>query len=682
MPFLTLKSSVAGFMNFPSKQQNVDSHPRREVFVRRELKGLVGMGVAAVAISMSIFQFYTAGISPITAFLQRSIHLGLGVALAFLYVPLLKRLPKDRLPWYDIVLATLGMGAFAYKVVFYHELVYRVGAPNTVDLVVGVIAIIFILEATRRAIGPALPVVVIGFLIYAFLGPIFPGLLMHKGYSFYRLVNHLYMTQEGIFGIPIGVSSSFVFVFVLFGTVLQRTGGAKYFIDIAFSLMGKYRGGPAKSAVLASGVMGLVSGSSVANAVTTGAFTIPLMKKVGLSAEKAAAVEVAASTNGQLMPPVMGAAAFVMAEFLGIPYVKVIKAAFIPAVLSYIGLMFAVHLEAVKLNLRGLSKSELPRFMATFLGGIHFLIPLGVLLYLLVIKFYTPMTSAFAAVASTIILHIVASTWFALRGKPNPYVIRQTSSERPARVARLVLADFLDAFEAAAKNMIGIIAACACAGIIIGVTTLTGLGLNVTHIILDVAGNNLYLTLLLTMVAALILGMGLPTTATYIIVVVLLAPAIVTAGPSIPLIAAHLFIFYFGIVADDTPPVGVAAYAAAGVANSDPFRTCIEGFKLDFRIIILPFIYVFSSQLLLINTTVWEVLLISGMAILGMFALSVAQAGYFVVKANVIERLVMLAAAILLIRPGLYTDAIGLSAFGLVFLWQRMKSQRLKMSLA
>jgi len=669
-------------MNSRSRQEKANSGPRREFFVRRELKGLVGMGVAAVAISMSIFQFYTAGISPITAFLQRSIHLGLGVALAFLYVPLLKRFPKDRLPWYDIVLATLGMGAFAYKVVFYRELVHRVGAPSTVDLIVGVIAIIFILEATRRAIGPALPMVVVGFLLYAFLGPIFPGLLMHKGYSFYRLVNHLYMTQEGIFGIPIGVSSTFVFVFVLFGTVLQRTGAAKYFIDIAFSLMGKYRGGPAKSAVLASGVMGLVSGSSVANAVTTGAFTIPLMKKVGLSPEKAAAVEVAASTNGQLMPPVMGAAAFVMAEFLGIPYVKVIKAAFIPAILSYIGLMFAVHLEAVKLNLRGLSKEELPRFIATFLGGIHFLIPLGVLLYLLVIKFYTPMTSAFAAVASTIILHIVASTWFGLRGKPNPHVIRQTSSERPARLARLVLADFLGAFEAAAKNMIGIIAACACAGIIIGVTTLTGLGLNVTHVILDVAGNNLYLTLLLTMVAALILGMGLPTTATYIIVVILLAPAIVTAGPFIPLIAAHLFIFYFGIVADDTPPVGVAAYAAAGVANSDPFRTCIEGFKLDFRIIILPFIYVFSPQLLLINTTVWEVLLICGMAILGMFALSIAQAGYFLVKANAIERLVMLAAAILLIRPGLYTDAIGLSAFGLVFLWQRMKSQRLKMSLA
>ncbi len=266
-------------MNSRSKQEKADSGPRREFFVRRELKGLVGMGVAAVAISMSIFQFYTAGISPLTAFLQRSIHLGLGVALAFLYVPPLKRLPKDKLPWYDIVLATLGMGAFAYKVVFYHELVYRVGAPSTVDLIVGVIAIIFILEATRRAIGPALPIVVVGFLLYAFLGPIFPGLLMHKGYSFYRLVNHLYMTQEGIFGIPIGVSSTFVFVFVLFGTVLQRTGAAKYFIDIAFSLMGKYRGGPAKSAVLASGVMGLVSGSSVANAVTTGAFTIPLMKK-------------------------------------------------------------------------------------------------------------------------------------------------------------------------------------------------------------------------------------------------------------------------------------------------------------------------------------------------------------------------------------------------------------------
>lgn len=410
MPFLTLESSLAGFMNSRSRQKNADSVARPQVFVRRELKGLVGMGVAAMAISMSIFQFYTAGISPLTAFLQRSIHLGLGVALTFLCVPLLKRFPKDRLPWYDIALATLGMGAFAYKVVFYHELVYRVGAPNTVDLVVGGIAIIFILEATRRAIGPALPVVVVGFLIHAFLGPIFPGLLMHKGYSFYRFVNHLYMTQKGIFGIPIGVSSTFVFVFVLFGTVLQRTGGGKYFIDIAFSLMGKYQGGPAKSAVLASAAMGLVSGSSVANAVTTGAFTIPLMKKVGLSAEKAAAVEVAASTNGQLMPPVMGAAAFVMAEFLGIPYVKVIKAAFTPAVLSYIGLMFAVHLGAVKLNLRGLSKKELPRFIATFLSGIHFPLRLGVLLYLLVIKFYTPMTAAFAAVVSTIILLIVAST--------------------------------------------------------------------------------------------------------------------------------------------------------------------------------------------------------------------------------------------------------------------------------
>ncbi len=666
-------------MDSRSNEQNVGSVPRGELFVQRELKGLLGMGVAAVAISMSIFQFYTAGISPLTAFLQRSIHLGFGVALAFLYVPLLKRFPKDKLPWYDIALAILGMGAFAYKVIFYHELVRRVGAPSTVDLIVGVLAIIFILEATRRAIGPALAIVVVGFLIYAFLGPIFPGLLMHKGYSFYRLVNHLYMTHEGIFGIPIGVSSTFVFIFVLFGTLLQRSGAAKYFIDIAFSLTGRYRGGPAKSAVLASGAMGMVSGSSVANAVTTGAFTIPLMKKVGLSPEKAAAVEVAASTNGQLMPPVMGAAAFIMAEFLAIPYVEVIKAAFIPAVLSYIGLMFAVHLEAIKLNLRGLPKEELPRFMPSFLSGIHFLIPLGVLLYLLIIKFYSPMTSAFAAVLSTMILHIITSAWFGLRGKPNPYVVQQQTSDRPARIPQLVLTDFLDAFETAARNMIGIIAACACAGMIIGVTTLTGLGLNVTHIILDLAGNNLYLTLLLTMVAALILGMGLPTTATYIIVVVLLAPAIVTAGPFIPLIAAHLFIFYFGIVADDTPPVGVAAYAAAGIAKSEPFKTCLEGFKLDFRIIVLPFIYVFSPQLLLIDTTVWEILLISTMAVLGMFALAIAQAGYLMTKVNPIARLVMLAVAVLLIRPGLYNNIIGLSAFGLIYLWQRIKSKTLKL---
>ncbi|MFQ5540035.1 MAG: TRAP transporter permease, partial [Candidatus Binatia bacterium] len=487
------------------------------------------------------------------------------------------------------------------------------------------------------------------------------------------------MTDEGIFGIPIGVSSTYVFVFVLFGAILQRTGAAKYFIDIAFSLMGRYRGGPAKSAVLASGAMGVVSGSSTANAVTTGAFTIPLMKEVGLSPEKAAAVEVAASTNGQLMPPVMGAAAFVMAEFLGIPYVEVIKAAFVPAVLSYIGLMFAVHLEAVKLNLRGLPKEELPRFLASFLSGVHFLIPLGVLLYLLLIKFTTPMTAAFAAIGSTMILHTIVSAWFGLRGKPNPYITQPMTPVRPARLPRQILRDFLDAFEAAARNMIAIIAACACAGMIIGVTTLTGLGLNLTHIILDLAGNNLYLTLLLTMVAALILGMGLPTTATYIIVVVLLAPAIVTVDPSIPLIAAHLFIFYFGIVADDTPPVGVAAYAAAGIAKSDPFRTSLEGFKLDFRIIILPFIYIFSPQLLLINTTVWEVLLISGMAVLGMFALAIAQAGYFIVKANPIERLVILGVAILLIRPGLYTDIIGLAAFGLLYLWQRSKSGRLKL---
>jgi len=637
-------------------------------FGARSLTGLLRYVAGGVAVAMSLFQFYTAGIRVLPASLQRSIHLMFVLGLCFLYYPMRKRSPTDRLPLYDALLAILAASSAAYTFVFYKDIVKRVGAPNTVDMVFAALALLFVLEVARRVIGPALPLISLIFVLYAFLGPYMPSLIIHRGYGLRRVLDQLYMSMEGIYGIPIGVSSTFVFAFVLFGAVLERTGAGEYFIKLAFSLLGHYRGGPAKVAVVSSGLFGMISGSSIANVVTTGTFTIPLMKRVGFKPEVAGAVESAASTHGQLMPPVMGAAAFVMAEMLGIPYLEIAKAAFIPALVSYIGLFGVVHLEAVKTGVQGLPRYELPRFWPTFFSGLHFLLSIFTLIYYLVVELASPQKAAFYATVVAIVTHFVRKlflVWYV--GAEEAVFWRLGGALKDSVIT------FASAFEAAARNIVGIAAACACAGIIIGITALTGLGLRMTELILTLAFGNFHLTLFMTMIASLILGMGIPTTATYIMMATLTAPAIVEINPLVPILAAHLFVFYFGIVADDTPPVAVAAYAAAGLAKGDPFKTGLQAFKFELRTFLLPFMFIYSPQFLLIRTTPLEVVWLTITASIGIYAFSVAVQNQFILETNIFERLVMLISALLLIKPGIITDSIGFAGFALVYVLQRRR---------
>ncbi len=627
-----------------------------------------------VAVSMSLFHLYTGGAGLLTAMKQRSVHLTFALFLAFVVYPFSKRSPRDKIPWYDLLLGLIAAFTAFYHILFYNQLTFRVGAPNTIDLVMGGLFILLVLEATRRSIGPALPIIAIAFILYAMFGPYMPGILAHKGYSIKRIINHQYMTMQGILGVPVGVSATFVFLFVLFGSLLDKAGAGEYFIKLAFSLLGKFRGGPAKAAVVSSALMGMVSGSSIANVVTTGTFTIPLMKKVGFEPATAGAVEVATSTNGQLMPPVMGAAAFIMAEFLGISYFQVVKAAFIPAVISYIALFYIVHLEALKLGIRGLSEDEVPKFWPTFWSGIHFLIPVFVLIYALVIKRLTPITSAFLSIVLIIVLLFI-------QGPIKVFFSYKKGSLGEMSLIEGIYYDFIDnvkklfaGFEAAARNMIGIAVACASAGIIIGVTTLTGLGLRMTDIILTISGGHLFFTLILTMIASIILGMGLPTTATYIVLAALTAPAITALDPTIPAIAAHLFVFFFGIIADDTPPVGLAAYAAAAIAKSDPIKTGVRGFGFDIRTAILPFLFVYHHELLLIGTTFWQGVLVFILATIGMLLFSAGLQGYFITRSKLWESLMLLVAGLMIIQPKWDTTVMGVVVVAFVYLLQRRRA--------
>lgn len=639
----------------------------------RDYRGFLRYLAGGIAVAMSLFQLYTAGIRPFPASIQRSIHLMFILGLCFLYYPMGKRSPRRRLPWYDAVLGLVAASSAAYTFLYYEQLVKRVGSPNTVDLIFAGLAVLAVLEVARRVIGPALPLIAIAFILYALLGPYMPDVLLHRGYGIRRILDQLYMTLEGIYGIPIGVSSTFVFAFVLYGAVLERLGAGEYFINLAFSLLGHYRGGPAKVAVVSSGMFGMISGSSIANVMTTGTFTIPLMKRVGFRPEVAGAVESSASTHGQLMPPIMGAAAFIMAEMLGIPYLEIAKAAFIPALISYIGLFCVVHLEAVKTGIQGIPRQELPRFWPTFTGGLHHLLSVAVLIYYLLVELASPQKAAFYATGVALLIHVVRRLWEAGQAPEGSgrWLVRYGQG------AWTALQQATGAFEAAARNIVGIAAACACAGIIIGVTALTGLGLRMTELILTLAFGNFHLTLVMTMVASIILGMGVPTTATYIMMATLTAPAIREINPQVPILAAHLFVFYFGIVADDTPPVAVAAYAAAGLAGGDPFRTGLQAFKFELRTFLLPFMFVYSPQMLLINTTPLEVVWLTITASIGIYAFSACIQRHFILGTTWLEGLLLLAAALLLITPGLTTDLAGFGAFGLTYWLQQQRRRRL-----
>ncbi|MEW6563930.1 MAG: TRAP transporter permease [Spirochaetota bacterium] len=629
----------------------------------RSLKGFGSRLISALAITFAVFQLYTAVFGVLDAMLQRSIHLSFGLCLIFLLYPTKKSWPRDRLHPLDAVLAVLAALSPLYIVAFYKELVQRAGMTTTFDIIAGIIGLILVLEAARRVVGIPMVVIALVFILYALVGPYIPGRLAHRGADFSTLVGHLFFTTEGIFGIPIGVSSTFIFLFILFGAYLERTGLGQFFIDLANAVAGWTAGGPAKVAVLSSGLMGTVSGSSVANVVGTGSFTIPMMKKLGYKPEFAGAVEATASTGGQLMPPIMGAAAFLMAEFTSIPYSRIIGAAAIPALLYYLGVWSGVHFEAKRLGLRGLSREELPKLKTIMLERGHLMIPLVVIVYLLV-SGYTPMKAALWAT----ILSIAAS-W-----------IRKATRMKPIEIIR--------GLEAGSRAALGIIAATACAGVIIGVVTLTGIGLKLGSLLVDLAHGQLLPTLFFTMITSLILGMGVPTTANYVITSTITAPAIVIilskiagldpnmAAPAAIILPAHMFAFYFGIIADVTPPVALAAFAGAGIAKANPLKTGLNASKLAIAAFLVPYIFVLNPQMLLFNVTasglVWMILT----SIVGIVALAAGVNGYFKTTMSWYERVAAAAGGILLVYPGFTTDSIGAVILFLIFLYQEYKARR------
>ncbi|MBU0936024.1 MAG: TRAP transporter permease, partial [Spirochaetes bacterium] len=546
----------------------------------------------------------------------------------------------------------------------YSSLVTRAGRVTPIDLVVGIIGILLVLEAARRVVGIPIVIIALLFVTYAFAGPYIPGRLGHRGADFETLVGHLFYTTEGVFGIPLGVSSTFIFLFILFGAYLEKTGLGQYFIDISNAIAGRSRGGPAKVAVLSSGLMGMVSGSSVANVVGTGSFTIPMMKKLGYKAEFAGAVEATASTGGQLMPPIMGAAAFLMAEFTQIPYSRIIAAAVIPALLYYLGVWAGVHFEAKRLGLRGMTKAELPKFKDLWQKS-YLTIPLVAIIFLLV-SGYTPMRAALVAIVLSIGTALSASMVNFIRKKPVEF--------KPIDVVR--------GLEAGGRGALGVLSATACAGIIIGVVTLTGLGLKLGSSLVALANGQLFLTLVFTMVTSILLGMGVPTTANYVITSTIAAPAIILIlralnpelGDFAPMIVlpAHMFAFYFGIIADVTPPVALAAFAGAGIAKGNPMRTGFNASKLAIAAFLVPYIFVFNPQMLLFNVTIFDVILLVATSSVGIIAVSAGVMGYFHRSFHFWERPLFLLGGILMVLPGAYSDLIGVAILVGAYVLQRI----------
>jgi TRAP transporter 4TM/12TM fusion protein len=646
--------------------------------------------IPTIGVIWSFFQLSIASWWILDTVFIRSIHLGFALLIVYLNYPVFKETRwglkflsvKDRIPLWDFVIAAIACFAALYIAIDYAGINERYGAPITRDLIIGLILLLVLLEAARRVIGPALSVIATLFCIYAFFGPYMPDLIAFKGVSISRFIGQITMSTEGIYGIPLDVSATIVFLFVLFGAMLEKAGAGRYFIQLALSILGGYKGGPAKAAVLGSGFTGLVSGSSIANIVTTGTFTIPLMKKVGYPATKAAAVEVAASTDGQLAPPIMGAAAFIIAEYVNVPYLEVVKAAAVPAFASYAALFYITHIEASKLGLRGLSRDELPNFFKTLISGVHYLIPIGMLLYELIIVRHSAELAAFNAIWLMAIIML-------LQDPVKAYLKKEPLG--PAFKHSIVL--IFSALATGARNMCSVALATAAAGIIVGVVAM-GLGGLITEVIDVLSGGNIFLLLTITAVASLVIGMGLPTTATYIVMASLTAPVIVTVGGDmgfvVPLMAAHLFCFYFGILADDTPPVGLAAYAAAAIAKSPPIATGLQGFMYDIRTAILPFMFIFNSDLILHNINSWpQGLLIFVMACVGNFAFASATQGWFVAKNRFYEIPLFLFVTLNLMRPDLiaswvglphgqryWTYLIGLAVFGLLFIMQRPRTPK------
>ena len=635
---------------------NIKNKISEDLSPTRNITGFHLKVVSAIAIIWSLFQLWYA--SPFPFMLNigmfkglpaRAIHLGFALTLAFLIYPVAK---GKKISFFDIIISFLGAFSCLYIYFFYDQLVERGGVLLSLkitdtfnfplELILGGCGILILLEATRRAIGLPLVIIATCFLLFSYFGRYAPEIISHGGLSLNRLVGFQWLDQEAIFGIPIGVSVDFIFLFVLFGALLETAGGGKYFLDLAFAMVGKMRGGPAKAAILGSGMTGLISGSSIANTVTTGTFTIPIMKKTGFSKEKAGAIEVSSSVNGQIMPPVMGAAAFVMASFIGVTYFEIVKHAFLPAIISYIALFYISHLEALKLNLKGMDDADVPNLKKTFLSGIHFLIPIFVLIYTLVYLRFTASYSIFYATITLILVNLIN------------LIIKNNYSKDSFKEW---FNQTIVGFEKGALNMVAVGIAIATAGIIVGAVGSTGLSTNLIIVIESIAKDNVTILLFLTIILCLLLGMGLPTTANYVVVASLMATVLVDVGNAsgfiFPLIAVHLFVFYFGLMADVTPPVGLASYAAAGISGGDPLRTGVQAFWYSLRTGILPIVFLFNHELLLIGIeNIWHGLIVIITSLIGILVFTSATQGWFINKLKWYEIIIFLIISISLLSPG------------------------------
>jgi TRAP transporter 4TM/12TM fusion protein len=606
----------------------------------RRLSGMPARLLKAWLVAMAAFHLYTASIGVLPIAIIRAVHLTFAIVAVFILYPATRKGSKTSVPWYDWILAGLSCGVIGYIVVMFNEISRRGALPMPYEIVLGAAAIVLILEGGRRIVGNVLPVLSSLFLFYCYFGRIMPGMFMHRGYSLSRIIQHMYLTPEGIFGVALGVSATFVVMFIIFGAFLGRSGGARFFNELALALAGSSPGGPAKVAVVASGLLGTINGSSVANVATTGTFTIPLMKRVGYQPEYAGAVEACASTGGQLMPPIMGAGAFIMSEFLGISYLRIAAAAIIPAILYYTAIFVNVHIRARKRNLRGLSRDELPVIREVLKKDGHLLIPIGVVIAALLMK-YTPVAAAFFGVVSVVVV----------------------SQLRPH--TRMGLKSILEAMEEGARGSLGVAMACALVGFVVGTSSLTSLGLTISNNIIELSGGKLFPTLIMAMVASLVLGMGLPTTANYIVCSTIVAPALI--GMNVLPLAAHMFVFYFGIMADLTPPVCLAAFTGAGIAGAQPGKTGLTATKIALVAYFIPYSFVYTPMILLQAPNLVHLAILVGSSLLGIVSLAASLEGWLFRDLKNFERAVLLPLAVATFMPQVSVNLVSGGLLVLLF---------------
>ncbi len=613
----------------------------------RRLTGVQGIFISLWLAAMALFHLYTAGIATMPITIQRAVHLTFAIVAVFILYPASRKSSKLKTPWYDWLLAIAAGGVTGYIIFFFNDIARRGAEPIEYEIYLGVAAILLVLEAGRRVVGNVLPCMSVIFLLYCYFGNYAPGIFQIRGYSLNRIIQHMYLTPEGIFGLALGVSATFVIVFIIFGAYLSQSGGAKFFNELALAIAGSKPGGPAKVAVVASGLLGTINGSSVANVATTGTFTIPLMKKVGYPPFYAGAVEACASTGGQLMPPIMGAGAFIMSEFLNIPYLSIAAAAIIPALIYYTAIFTNVHIRARKQKLMGIPKEDLPSVRTVMRSDGHLLIPVIVVIVTLLMK-YTPLRAGFIGVVA---------------------VIAVSSLKKNTRMS---LRDNFNALVEGARGGLGVALACALVGFIVGTSSLTSLGLTISNNIIEISGGHLMLTLVMAMVACLVLGMGLPTTANYIVCSTIIAPALI--GMKVLPLSAHLFVFYFGIMADLTPPVCLAAFTGAGIAGASPAKTGMTATRIALASYLLPYCFVYNPMLLLQNVEIVELVVLVVSAVLGVIALAGSFEGWFYRDLKSYERVLFGIIALLSIHHDFWISIVSIAGIAVLAVYFKKSS--------